>query len=220
MAEKGIIVDDAVSGESVACRDAVKVDDESNSRVIQLTDRAARAVEYQREYITRAEVSSSDSLIIDPLPSNIRDSLVDVSDAESCIVWAVVTSTTSSSTDAKIYITPIIASDTVPPTAPVAVTLLPPFQLLPVYPAKDSTNMLEDTDRIKLSSYTALTIVHSFPTLGAKNIGFHITFSGSTTGLSVDLYAEPGSSAGRNTAMDQDVLGGNWGESFGKPMDP
>lgn len=38
MAEKGIIVNDAASGESVACRDAVELDDDSNARVIQRVD--------------------------------------------------------------------------------------------------------------------------------------------------------------------------------------
>jgi len=38
MAEKGILVNDAASGESVACRDAVELDDDSNSRIIQRVD--------------------------------------------------------------------------------------------------------------------------------------------------------------------------------------
>ncbi len=38
MAEKGIIVSDAATGESVACRDAVELDNESNARVIQRVD--------------------------------------------------------------------------------------------------------------------------------------------------------------------------------------
>ena len=38
MAEKGIIVNDATTGESVACRDAVELDNDSNTRVIQRVD--------------------------------------------------------------------------------------------------------------------------------------------------------------------------------------
>jgi hypothetical protein len=42
MAEKGIVVSDADSGESVATRDAFEQDNDSNSRVIQLSDLAFR----------------------------------------------------------------------------------------------------------------------------------------------------------------------------------
>lgn len=38
MAEKGILVEDATTGESVACRDAVELDNASNPRVIQRMD--------------------------------------------------------------------------------------------------------------------------------------------------------------------------------------
>lgn len=38
MAEKGILVAEAETGESVACRDAVELDNDSNSRVIQRMD--------------------------------------------------------------------------------------------------------------------------------------------------------------------------------------
>lgn len=38
MAEKGIVVADAITGESIACRDAIELDDESNARLIQRVD--------------------------------------------------------------------------------------------------------------------------------------------------------------------------------------
>lgn len=38
MAEKGILVSDAEFGESVACRDAVELDDQGNARIIQRVD--------------------------------------------------------------------------------------------------------------------------------------------------------------------------------------
>lgn len=38
MAEKGILVQDAATGESIACRDAAELDNDSNARVIQRVD--------------------------------------------------------------------------------------------------------------------------------------------------------------------------------------
>ena len=38
MAEKGIVVVDAITGESIACRDAIELDDDSNARLIQRVD--------------------------------------------------------------------------------------------------------------------------------------------------------------------------------------
>lgn len=38
MAEKGVVVADAQAGESVACRDAIELDDNSNPRIIQRID--------------------------------------------------------------------------------------------------------------------------------------------------------------------------------------
>jgi len=42
MAEKGIVVDDSASGESVACRDAYEQDEDTNERIVQLVDQAQR----------------------------------------------------------------------------------------------------------------------------------------------------------------------------------
>ena len=148
MAEKGIIVDDASSGESVACRDAIQQDDESNNRVIQLTDKAARPIVYQRTTFLREEVNVSDNFDIDPLPAGIAAALLDVSDAESCVIWAVVGQGSGSPSTAAYVITPIIVSEDVTPRA---VTLLPPIQIMPVYPKKMTNSTVINADILSLN---------------------------------------------------------------------
>ena len=64
MAEKGIVVADAVSGESIATRDASVQDEDSNDRVIQLMDKARRKPLFRRaDTVSRAIAFGSD----DPL---------------------------------------------------------------------------------------------------------------------------------------------------------
>jgi len=212
MAEKGIIVDDADSGESVACRDAIQQDDGSNNRIIQLVDKAARPIVYQRNTPLRTGVTAPDDFDIDPLSSGIVSNLLDVSDAESCVFWAVVTVGTSVYDTMGIHITPIIVSED---STPVAVCLLSPFQLLPVFPAKMINTSISSNNRIQLSGSTIPTIVRSFPTFGAKKIGFHVNFAISNATTSVDLFAAPSSCCYRDSGIDSDITSGTWGISFG-----
>ena len=211
MAEKGIVVDDAATGESVACRDAMQQDDESNNRIIQLTDRASRPVIYQRTTYLREEVDTSDSFDIDPLPTAIANSLITVSDAEVCIVWGVFGVGSTSPSDGIFIITPIIVSDD---STPEAVTLLPPFQIRPIYPKKMSNSTIGG-DALNFGFFNYPTLAHAFPTLGANRIGLHVTKLAGDSNVTLDLFAAPGSSSGRNSAIDIDVMNDTWGTAFG-----
>lgn len=210
MTEKGIVVDDATSGESVACRDAVQTDEDSNNRIIQLIDKASRPVIYQTTTPLRSAVATSDSFDIDPLPTAMASALLTVSDAEAVALWAKIATTSSTGYSALYIVTPIIVSDD---ATPVAVALLPPIILRPVYP-KTLSGSDGSIDALRLSTYSHISIVNTFPTYGANQMAFHITLDGSIQGATVDLFAAPTSCVGRNTALDTEVTDNVWGASF------
>lgn len=210
MAEKGVVVADAAAGESVACRDAIQQDDDSNSRIIQLVDKAARPVTYQVTTPLRSIIGSApDGTNLSTVPSEITSAILDVSDAESFVFWAVINVGSSASTSLEIRITPLILSEDV---TPVLVTMLPPFRLLPVFP--DPSETMGESGQITIGTRTIPTIVQVFPTHGATNIGFHVTILNGNGDDSVDIYAEPTSGVGRNSAFDDDVLSGTYGTAL------
>ena len=97
MAEKGIVVSDASSGESVACRDAYEQDDQSNSRIVQLVDIANRHMDitYASPFRTinlgssnYGDITNSNPTF-DSLNSSITESLT-VGDGNLLIVGATV----------------------------------------------------------------------------------------------------------------------------------
>lgn len=210
MAEKGILVNDQVGGESIACRDAIQTDDDSNARVVQLTDKAVRPVEFQLTTPLRDEISVSDSFDLDPVPTDIVTGLLDVSDAESCVLWGLV-GYGSTSSDCLFVVTPVILSND---ATPLAIALLPPIQMRPVFPKKAANSTTAASDSIRLTNYSRITIATAFPTHGAKRLGFHITKDGGNTNSVLSIFAEPTSGVGRNSALDQEVADDVWGSSF------
>lgn len=210
MAEKGVIVADALAGESVACRDAVNTDNESNARIIQLVDKAARTVPYQTTTPLRTfEGNAIDSYDLGTLPTAISDALVDVSDAESCVAWVIVNTNGSTNTLEEIYITPLIISEDATPTV---AAVLPPFRVRPVYPDPNDKNM--QGSAISLGTYIFATIPHAFPTYGAKTIGFHVCCPSGDNTISVKLFAAPTSCAMKNMAIDASVANDDFGTAF------
>jgi len=216
MAEKGIVVQDAVSGESIACRDATLVDDESNARLIQLFDKAARPVVYQRTSAVRASVTSDDDVDLDPLPTVIANNLVDVSDAEQMVVWATVYVASSETGSPELVVTPIVVSDD---GTPVAVACLAPMLIRPCdpsgSPAIASVLIINGGSGV---ATTFLTQVVVTPTYGAKKLGLHVTINGTAVGtVTANVYAAPMSCAGRDGAIDDKVSANTWGSGFPPP---
>lgn len=209
MAEKGVLINDQTGGESVACRDAILQDDDANNRIIQLTDKAARPIVYQLSTPLRT-LTDGDSNNITTLPTGIANNLIDVSDAETCVFWAKVEMGGDTDSTTRFRVTPIIVSEDATPTA---VALLPPFEIMPVYPNKTGSAF---SDRIGFDSAATLTLVHAFPTLGAKEIGFHVKFAvGTSTNFTLKIYAAPSSGGGRNSGVDVESMDETWGAGFG-----
>ena len=213
MAEKGIIVKDATSGESIACRDAVAQDDQAHDRIVQLIDKAPRPVVFQRTTPLRA-ITAGDAMDIDPLPAGIAANLLDVSDAESCVVWAVINLGSTAVDTLNVVVTPILVSEDV---TPVAVALLAPMDLRPVDPTKGGgispDNLLRISGGVAFAS-SFLTLARTFPTHGVKELGFHITLNGLATPTSVQIFAAPVSCVGRDYCIDAEVQADVWGQDF------
>lgn len=203
MAEKGIKIADQTGGESVACRDAVNPDDEANARVIQLVDVAARGGNYDMSAIRT--VLSSDILDTGTLPAGITDNLLDVSDASSFVFYGEVTypSTGTLTTKEKIYVTPMLISD----SGLYLENVLAPVQMVPICPTKEATPTLAQCfhagDR---RLHTQLTCM---PTYGAKYIGFHIIMEGDASEFR--LEARVTSLGGKVQKLEEDIVNGVYG---------
>jgi len=211
MAEKGIIVKDAANGESIACRDAVQQDDGANARIVQLMDKAARPVAYQRTTAIRASVVSDDAADIDPLPASIANNLVDVSDAEGIAVWCTVDLGSTETNTCQVVVTPIVVSDD---ATPVAVACLAPMILRPCDPS--GTPGIATALKISGGSGMAsslLSMVVTTPTYGAKKLGLHVMINGSAS-ATINIFAAPMSCAGRDGSIDDEVAADTWGQSF------
>jgi len=210
MAEKGIVVDDALTGESVACTDTRTVDDDTSARIAQIVGECPRIAVYEALTDTPLrEITATDALDIDPIPAGIASNLLDVSDATGVAVYCHVTMHASQTTDGVLVITPMIVSED---ATPVVSALLPPMKMLPVKPSGGATSDSEDF--LKMAGGAGVqpvypSIIFTFPTYGAKEIGFHTYFTGDI--IQVDLFALPISHAGKNSALDISVEAGDWG---------
>ena len=226
--EKGTLIADQSGGESIATRDAMLVDDESNARVVQLMDMASRpsgfdAIKAGTSGNGYVRAISGDSLFLDPLPTSISDSVLDVSDAESVVVYSeMIVKGAGGSGECKITITPVIMGlydDAGTPTWDVA-CLGQPFSLHPVSPRDNTTAPTNPSGFIRLNDSTHgedfgyVTMPQVFPTLGAERIGFHVNIEFDIINnpiVSGKLFAFKTSCAGRNTGDDNDTNNGVWG---------
>ena len=88
MAEKGIIVADAASGESIATRDAFEQDDGSNARVIQRVDICrGRLITPVTAIRTFSSGASDGNLNLNSLPADLTANLIDAGDKGSFAFW-------------------------------------------------------------------------------------------------------------------------------------
>jgi hypothetical protein len=88
---------------------------------------------------------------------------------------------------------------------------------MPVYPGKMiNVAEIDDAYRLRLDDSATLTIAQSFPTMGAKQIGFHITYGIHAETTSMDLFAASSSCTGRNAEIDRMSIDGTWGVSYGR----
>lgn len=88
MAEKGILITPQPGGVSVAARDAIEPDDNTNARIIQQYDYSNTpiALEYPTTGAARNGIVSSDSFNLDNVPADMTDNLIDCRDCTKLVV--------------------------------------------------------------------------------------------------------------------------------------
>jgi len=207
MAEKGVLIKDQAGGESIACRDSVQQDNDANNRIVQLVDMAARPAGIHETNTAPVErtVTASDPIDLNPLPSGVGDtsaSRLDVSDAEGFIFFAKVSVGASA---VELTVTPVLLSDG---TSPVAKALFPPVQLFPVAPNKNANS----GNHIYVGTGASdglLTQVVYYPSMGVKQVAFHLLFSAPPTSCTFSAYVV--SCGGRIQKIDENFIAGTFG---------
>ncbi len=219
MGEKGIVVADAASGESVATRDAIKVDDASNARVIQLMDTASRPVAYTSDTANavRTGVYGTDSYDLEPLSSTLDNSKIDVSDCSHVVIWGTVAVGSGGTQSPSIVVTPIIVYDDAGTTK--AATPLTPIRIRLCTPLNEHIAQADIyTSTIASGSNNHKNFIPViFPTFGAKMMTFHIANwhnDGNKWGL--NLFAAP-TSMGES---DYDIYSAKYNDKIGVVVFP
>jgi len=181
MAEKGIVVDDAASGESVACYDAVENDNDSNARIIQLVDRSQRKHGFDittEAGLVRNGVTTSDTVNLTPVPAAITDNALTVGDKTTLVATVRYKSQNNST---EVTITPIVLDDD-----NAVVGFLTP-KVFQGFQPDDSDDMSLIVD-ISSTPWN-ITEMLSWDVLGAYKIGFHVTANNGAGTTEIDVYA-------------------------------
>lgn len=200
MAEKGVIVQDSATGESVACRDAVELDDDSNSRIIQIVDKASRKNNMDFSSPLRSDVDTSDSYSIGTLPSDIANNLITIGDASAIVVSVIYEDMGS---DEGVYITPIV----VEADSLVVLGLLEPKRFGGLNDEYEDDYAQVFNIGVETSLDRVLTVMQAWPVFGAYRIGFHIRVGSGVQ--KVKLFASTCSDWSEGfTAMHSSAFGG------------
>jgi len=195
MADKGIKVADSATGESVACVDARNQDDGGNARVLQLaagcTSPGNLAALRNGTALRTVTFSSSrgDTLDLDDFTGDGANDLLDVSDAESFVVYCRV-DPDDCAQGLEFWVVPLAhVTDgesrrvcfALPPWLPRAITWDTTAD------NDEETNMLHaDFSGEGQTKYITTAMV--FPTLGAEYMGFHVR-SENAIDCQVDVFA-------------------------------
>jgi len=189
MAEKGILVADASSGESIACRDGYENDDDSNARIVQLVDQSQRQHDISwgsggtppvREFYSS---DSSDGTDLSTTPADILNNALTCGDKTTLVISAKY----AVASDAEIItVTPIVigAND-------YALGFLTPKTISSFKP-DGGTAITKAFHRLSGPDPVNLIEILTWNVLGAYKVGLHVatntadgTFSGS-----LDIYAK------------------------------
>jgi hypothetical protein len=216
MADKGIVVEDAASGESIACADLRNTDDDANSRIVQLVAEVTTP-----EEITSIEDGTPDrtidfgttggkggngrgddlSINSSDITSSITSNLIDIEDGSAFVIYGSIEVLTSGSTLAYtgIKVTPLLY----PTTGTKVGTVLPGVMIRFASTLNVSTSdgayesaHASNNNGIQVSAYSNSTIkVYPilpmvFPTLGAARVGLHV-YSNQDCECVLDLYGYP-----------------------------
>lgn len=190
MAEKGTLVADAATGESIATRDAVWTDNDANPRVIQIVDRASRPGGFNLSVPIRTNTTGFDTFDFSSgLPAGISNNLITIGDATSINVCVI-----HNFTAGKIILTPIIVEASAVGNDPIGLLEPKLFGAVSEDPLDDYAGRFDIGALAGLTAYSFLTIMQTWEVKGAARIGLHI---GGTTnwGASseVQVFAAVGS---------------------------
>lgn len=203
MAEKGILVEDAASGESVAARDASETDNDGNARIVQLTDQATRKNTMVKSSPLRSLITASDSFDLSTIPTDIINNAITVGDAASICVAVTYQ---AQGADHGVYITPIVIES----TSDIAIALLEPKKFAGVNSDESDTYASIFSIGTADTNDIVPTIMQAWPVFGAQRIGFHVWLGASVT--DVNIYACLCSdNAPGFTAIGSADLGGQFG---------
>lgn len=196
MADKGIVVDDASSGESVACVDLRKQDDASNNRIVQLvTGVTSPATIYSwadtANELREVTLTNTDDIDMDPVGSDIYNNDLDIEDASCFVIYGRLKLLMTSGTLAEnsfIKLTPLLF----PPTGDIPSMPLPPalIRIIDKSGIVDGTGTVYDGELLNVtgarfhndayhcedteSEATAPFLPLVWPTFGATRVGIHV----------------------------------------------
>ncbi len=184
MAEKGIVVNDAASGESIGCRDAYELDDDSNARIIQLIDQTQRQHQFDQATATgrvRQNLTGTacDGTELSTLPTRVSSSALICGDKTTLVVASRYQVSNASET---ITVTPIVLDDD-----NTAIGFLQPKILTSFKPAGGT----EITQAFNLSDINIAEIL-TWNVFGAYKVGIHVAINstdGTFSGF-CDIYAK------------------------------
>jgi len=212
MADKGVVVYDASSGESVACADLRNTDDDANARIVQLTSNVVPSTSHEAledgtatrtlDFSTSGDKGApgnGDNVVnlhTDSLLAGISGNLQDVSDC-SAFSWTVTVEMDDTAGDGLVIfvITPLLFND----AGTKIVGVCPPVNLRPclLRPVNwgGSTEANADTSGYCLyltpsaGDRAILSPSYVSPTLGAKYVGFHMQ-SDSSCSATLKVFAK------------------------------
>ncbi|MDY6903683.1 MAG: hypothetical protein SWH61_03265 [Thermodesulfobacteriota bacterium] len=200
MADKGIRVADDAGGESVACVDARNNDDGGNPRLLQLAANVTSPATPQsiasgtpiRTISLSDDYGDGLNLHGDYIVAAVRGAVLDVSDADSFVVYATVE---QYDTGEVIYpmLTPIIFNEASPREV---CALLHPTLLRPVSWVEAQPDEMEYVVHYYdgETRYIYPTVAEIYPSCGAKYIGFHVqTYDLNTAVIRIYAYKLTGS---------------------------
>jgi len=179
MSEKGVLVSDADTGESVAARDAYETDDDSNNRIVQLIDRSQRQHGITISTSTglvREVTGSTDDFLMAPVPSDITSNALTVGDKTTLVVAC---KYQLASATENFVVTPIVLDSN-----NAMVGFLTPRVVKGFAPTSGEAFYFSFTGE---STYNGtFSEILSWNVLGAHKIGIHVRFCNGTGTLSGD----------------------------------
>lgn len=221
MADKGIIVEDAASGESVACVDARNNDDDGNPRVIQLASNVTSPgslFDLSSDAPTRfLNFSGGKGDDYDVTTLNVSNSgMIDIADAEAVVVQpALQLPDTPESQMIMIGMTPLLINNhngvTMEFAGALPVSIIRPLSMQSMLLDQTDTDQCMHMDVSGTNIYLAPAF--TYPSLGAPYMAFHLR-SHVDTNTIVALYVwtltGPGGLAYTPNRTADEFLAGSW----------